>query len=68
MHPGKIRVITLCAVIDKDRLLVYRGQDSLRNITFYRLLGGGIEFGERGCDAVAREFREELGAELLNPE
>jgi ADP-ribose pyrophosphatase YjhB (NUDIX family) len=31
-----------------------------------RLLGGGIEPGERAADAVRREFQEEIGAELTN--
>jgi ADP-ribose pyrophosphatase YjhB (NUDIX family) len=34
--------------------------------TFYRPLGGGIELGERGEEAVRRELREEIGAELAN--
>lgn len=31
---------------------------------FLRALGGGVEFGERVADAVVREFREELDAEV----
>jgi 8-oxo-dGTP pyrophosphatase MutT (NUDIX family) len=49
-------------VRDADRLLVYAGYDAVKDETFYRPLGGGIEFGERGADAVARELHEELGA------
>lgn len=33
---------------------------------FYRPVGGGIEFGELGREALEREFREELGLELTN--
>jgi 8-oxo-dGTP pyrophosphatase MutT (NUDIX family) len=49
-------------VRDGDRLLVYEGYDSVKDERFYRPLGGGIEFGELGAEAVAREVREELGA------
>jgi ADP-ribose pyrophosphatase YjhB (NUDIX family) len=34
---------------------------------FHRLLGGGVELGERAVDAVVREIAEELGATLLEP-
>ena len=42
-------------------LLLESGFDEVKNEMFYRLLGGGIEFGETGVEALQREFMEELG-------
>jgi ADP-ribose pyrophosphatase YjhB (NUDIX family) len=50
-----------------ERLLVWRGHDPARGLTFHRLLGGHVEFGERAVEAVVREIREEVGTELLEP-
>lgn len=58
----RIRPLALAVVRDGDRLLVYEGHDPVKGETFYRPLGGGIEFGELGAEALARELREELGA------
>ncbi len=66
MNEGKIRTIVLGIFLHNDRLLVFRGEDPGRDVVFYRPLGGGIEFGERGCDALVREMREELGAEVTD--
>lgn len=33
---------------------------------YYRPLGGGIQFGEYGHEAIKREIREEIGAELTD--
>lgn len=66
MKPGKIRPLALCAIRRGDALLVFEGHDRVKGTTFYRLLGGGIEFGERGIDAAARELREELDAEVTD--
>ena len=40
--------------------------DSVKKEIYYRPLGGGIEFGEYGIDAIQREFQEELGVDLNN--
>ena len=34
---------------------------------FHRLVGGGVELGERSVDAVVREIGEELGTTLKRP-
>jgi ADP-ribose pyrophosphatase YjhB (NUDIX family) len=41
-----------------------RGRDEKKGETFFRLLGGTIEFGERGAEAIRRELREELASEI----
>ena len=52
------------ALIRRGReILVEEGRDETKNETFFRLLGGTIDFGERGADSVRRELREELGVE-----
>jgi ADP-ribose pyrophosphatase YjhB (NUDIX family) len=62
MRPERIRPIAICVCRDSDRILVTEFYEKGR--VYYRPLGGTIEFGERGEDAVRREFREEIAAEL----
>ncbi len=64
MMPGQIRVLALALFRQDDRILVLEGYDPVKGETFYRLPGGGVEFGEFGQAAIAREMREELGAEI----
>jgi len=66
MGAGKIRPIVLCLFRQRDRILVSRDYDSVKMDYYYRPLGGGTEFGETSRDAVIREIREELGAEIEN--
>jgi 8-oxo-dGTP pyrophosphatase MutT (NUDIX family) len=68
MKPGKVRPLALCVFRDGDRILVQEGYDPSKNQTFYRLLCGAIEFGERSQDTVARELREEIGARATDLE
>ena len=59
-----IRVIALAIIQHEGRLLVFRAPGHVKGSYIYRPLGGGVEYGERGSEAVIRELREELGAEL----
>ena len=62
----RIRPLALCVFRRGDKIFVSRGYDAHKDETFYRPIGGRIEFGERGRDAVAREVREELNASLVD--
>jgi 8-oxo-dGTP pyrophosphatase MutT (NUDIX family) len=64
MLEEKIRPIAICVCRDGERILVAEGRDSKKGRVFYRPLGGTIEFGEHGAEAVRREFREEIGSDL----
>jgi 8-oxo-dGTP pyrophosphatase MutT (NUDIX family) len=64
MRAEKIRPIAICVCRSGNRILVAEGHDSKKGQTFYRPLGGTIEFGERGEETVQREFREEINADL----
>jgi 8-oxo-dGTP pyrophosphatase MutT (NUDIX family) len=66
MHKGTIRPLAICVVRRGPLILVERGFDPTKNETFYRPLGGGIEFGEHSRAAVVREIREEIGAEITD--
>ena len=46
---------------------VLRASDPSDGGTFHRLLGGGVELGERSEEAVVREIAEELRATLVDP-
>lgn len=62
----KIRVIVLGLIRRDDRLFVGEGYDPIKQQTFYRALGGGVNFGETSLAALKREFWEELHTELTN--
>lgn len=59
--PAHIRVLALAVLLWRDHLLCAEGYDTVKQQTFFRPLGGGVEFGERAEDAAVRELREELG-------
>jgi 8-oxo-dGTP pyrophosphatase MutT (NUDIX family) len=64
---GRVRAIAIGVIHDADRLFVAEGHDSVKDQTFYRPLGGSIEFGEAAADAVQREFLEESGSAVSQP-
>jgi ADP-ribose pyrophosphatase YjhB (NUDIX family) len=60
----EIRPVVLGLAIKDGKLLVSEGYDSKKDKTFYRCLGGGIEFLETSQEALKREFKEEIGADI----
>jgi 8-oxo-dGTP pyrophosphatase MutT (NUDIX family) len=59
------RPVALGVIRVLDELLVFRGYDQSKGETYYRPLGGTIEFGEHSEAAVRRELREELNASVV---
>lgn len=66
MDTTRIRPIAVCLFRHENRILVSEGFDKIKQDYYYRPLGGGIEYGETSRDALVREIREELGAEIEN--
>ena len=60
----EIRPIALGLAIKNNKLLVSEGFDKVKNETFYRCLGGGIEFLEKSEEALKREFLEEINVDI----
>lgn len=65
-RPLQIRPLAVAMIKKDNKVLALKGFDDEKNETFYRLIGGGIEFGEKGEDTIKREFMEELGFEPIN--
>ena len=61
---NQIRPLAICIFSHKDKILVCEGYDPVKDETFYRPLGGGIEFGEHSTDTIHREVMEEIDAEV----
>jgi 8-oxo-dGTP pyrophosphatase MutT (NUDIX family) len=66
MQSPRIRPLALCLFRHDGGVLVNEARDVVKNQSFCRPIGGGIEFGETGATAVAREVREELSCEVTN--
>ncbi len=60
----EIRPVVLGIAKKDNKILVSEGYDKVKNQTFYRCLGGGIEFFETSQEALKREFKEELGIDI----
>lgn len=61
----EIRPIALGVAVKNGKLLVSEGYDKNKKQTFYRCLGGGIEFLEKSEDALKREFMEEIQVDII---
>jgi len=66
MKPGKVRAIAICVFRRNDLIFVAEGHDPVKGQTFYRPLGGTIEFGEYSDQTVVREMREEIREDITD--
>lgn len=65
---ARIRPIVIGLFRHEGRILVAEGVDRVADETFYRPIGGAIEFGETSAEALVREVTEELGEEISDLE
>jgi thiaminase (transcriptional activator TenA) len=65
---GAIRPLVAAVVRAGDRILVWEDHDPSTGQVAAVPLAGGIEFGESGEQAIARELREEIGATIVRAE
>jgi 8-oxo-dGTP pyrophosphatase MutT (NUDIX family) len=66
MKKGIIRPLVICLFKNNGSILVAEGYDSVKGENYYRPIGGGIEYGELSTDALIREVKEEIGADIYN--
>ena len=62
----KIRPLAICVFFNNDKIFVSEGHDPTKPETFYRPLGGRIEFGEYAQDTLRRELKEEIQQEITD--
>ena len=64
MKKNRIRPLAICVFLRDGRILAAKGYDDVKKQTFYRPLGGAIEFGESSAKTIARELKEEIDAKV----
>ena len=64
MSKKTISVKVMCLIQHNGKLLVNKGYDNAKKQTFYRLVGGKVEFGEKMEDTIKREIKEELNSSV----
>lgn len=57
--------VTVLGVLRRDDAYLVQRLTDPAGEAFYRPIGGGMAFGEPSADALEREFREELGVEVV---
>lgn len=62
---NKIRVVSLGVIRRGNHILAHHTMDKSIGRRFWRIIGGGVEFGETSKAAVEREFMEELGVKVI---
>lgn len=66
MKLSQIRPLVICIFLKDRKILINKFHDPVTQQIGCRPLGGGIEFGETSKQALVREIREEIGAEIKN--
>lgn len=66
MRVRSIRVAARCLFRHKGQILTISAQDPDKPEPHYGVPGGGVKFGETSEQALRREVREELGAEVTD--
>jgi 8-oxo-dGTP pyrophosphatase MutT (NUDIX family) len=64
MSKQRIRPLAICVFRHDGKILATESVDSVKGQTFYRPLGGRIEFGETAVETLHRELMEEIQAEI----
>jgi len=64
MKKKRVRPLAICVFRHNNHILVSEGYDSVKQQTFYRPLGGAIEFGESSVDTICRELKEEINVKV----
>jgi len=59
-----IQCVTHGLILNQSKILVYEVEDKIKKKSFFRLIGGHIEFGESASEALKREFIEEINQEI----
>jgi len=66
MKQRRVRPLAICVFRKADSIFVAEGYDPTKGETFYRPLGGEIDFGEYDHQTATREIREEIDAEAMD--
>ncbi len=66
MRAEQIIAKAICLFRNDDLILVAEGFDEVKGEFYYRPIGGKIEFGETSAEAIQREVREEIEANIQN--
>lgn len=66
--PNKIGIKAMCLFKNGDTYLFSRHTKPSTKETFFRPLGGSMEFQESSEETIRREIQEELGSDLRNIE
>jgi ADP-ribose pyrophosphatase YjhB (NUDIX family) len=61
-----VRPVVICVFRKEDRILVSSGHDPVKGETYYRPLGGMIEFQEESSKALIREIHEEINEDITD--